>query len=402
MENPVSDLLPRLSLAERDRRYALVRAAMAAAGIDLIVAPASTARWEQTMADSRYLTSIGGFGTETLTIFPRQGESTAYVFNRAAFWRQAQDWVADVRDGHNHWADNIRERLLELGLVRGRIGIAGLAGLTRSPDGVVPDRTLRQLSALLPALEIVDATELMSRARAIKSGEEIALIQRATEIAEAMAASLRELRPGASERTAYAGLLNTLVSLGGEVPAMIIVSSGPNAASGNFVPTLRQLQTGDLIVGEIEGRYAGYSGQIVRPATLGPPQPAYRDLFAVARACFEAVLETLTAGVTLREVMAVYERAIAREGGGALTPAYPLMHARGLGDEYPAVLAPRDLERLGDVRLEAGMVFVLKPRAERKGVGSAQIGDSVVVGDRGGSRLGRQPLELIEVAWPTG
>jgi len=400
MQPSADDPLPRLSIAERDRRYALVRAAMDSSGLDALIAPASTARWEQTMADSRYLTSIGGFGTESLTIFPRSGEVTAYVFNRAAFWRHAQDWVRDVRDGHNHWADNIRERLNELGLTRGRIGIAGLSGLTRSPDGVVPAATLRQLSAAFPALEIVDATGLMSQARAIKSDEEIALIQRATEIAEAMAASLRDLRPGASERAAYAGLIHTLVSLGGELPAMIILGSGPEVASGNFVPGARQLRTGDLIVGEIEGRYAGYSGQIVRPATLGPPRPAYRELFAIARACFEAVLETLKAGVSLREVMAVYERTIAREGRGELVPAYPLMHARGLGDEYPAVLAPRDLDRLGDVHLEAGMVFVLKPRAGRIGAASAQIGDSVVVGKRGGRRLGHQSLELVEVAWP--
>src|SRR5579875_618744 len=401
MEAGVDDLLPRLSLAERDRRYMRVRAAMAIAGLDLLIAPASTSRWEQTMADSRYLTSIGGFGTESLTIFPRDGEVVAYVFNRAAFWRRAQDWVTDVRDGHNRWADNIRERLNELGLERGRIGIAGLDGLTRSPDGVVPNGTLRRLSAAMPALEIVDATELMSQARAIKSPEEIGLIRRATEIAEAIAASLRELRPGASERTAYAGLVQNLVSLGGELPAMIIVGSGPEITSGNFVPTSRQLQAGDLIVGEMEGRYAGYSGQIVRPATLGPPRSAYSDLFAIARACFEAVLQTLKAGVSLREVMAVYDRTIAREGGGHLTPAYPLMHARGLGDEYPAVLTPRDLDRLGNVHLQAGMVFVLKPRAGRPGGGSAQVGDTVVVGERGGYRLGHQPLELIEVPWPT-
>jgi Xaa-Pro dipeptidase len=109
--------IPRLSLAERDRRYRAVRAAMAAAKLDVLICPASTSRWEQNMADSRYLTTIGGFGTEALTIFPREGEVTAYVFNRAAFWLAAQKWVTDVRDGRNLWLKNIEERLGELKLV---------------------------------------------------------------------------------------------------------------------------------------------------------------------------------------------------------------------------------------------------------------------------------------------
>src|ERR1700722_16686989 len=103
--------IPRLSLAERDRRYAAVRAGMGRENIDVLICPASTSRWEQTMADSRYLTTIGGFGTETLTIFPREGDVTAYVFNRAEFWLAAQDWVGDVRDGRNLWLKNIEERL---------------------------------------------------------------------------------------------------------------------------------------------------------------------------------------------------------------------------------------------------------------------------------------------------
>ena len=153
--------IPRLSLAERDRRYRAVREKMAAENLDVLILPASTARWEQTMADSRYLTTIGGFGTETLTIFPRDGEVTAYVFNRSDFWRHAQAWVTDIRDGRNLWTSNILERLGELKLEAGRIGIAGLSGLTRTPDGIIPYTTVAAIKEALPRAEIVNATALM-------------------------------------------------------------------------------------------------------------------------------------------------------------------------------------------------------------------------------------------------
>jgi Xaa-Pro aminopeptidase len=390
--------IPRLSLAERDRRYRAVRAAMAAENLDVLICPASTARWEQTMADSRYLTTIGGFGTETLTIFPRDGEVTAYVFNRAAFWLVAQDWVNDVRDGRNLWLKNITERLGELKLGAGRIGIAGLSGLTRTPDGIIPYATVEGVKEAFPRAAIVNATELMSRVRQVKSAEEIELLRRSTEIAEAMVGTLADLKPGDTERTAFANMTHKLIVEGGDLPAMMIIGAGPDA-HGMFVPTMRLLAGGDVITGEVEGRYAGYSGQIIRPVTLGEARGDFRELMGITVAVFNDVLPGMKAGATLSSVLAVYEAAVARHGGGACKIAYPLMHARGLGDEYPTVLSPDDIARHGDFKLEAGMAFVLKPRVAKKGVPTAQIGDMVVVGESGGIRLGREALGLKEVLW---
>lgn len=394
--------IPRLSLAERDRRYRAVRARMTAENLDALILPASTSRWEQTMADSRYLTTIGGFGTETLTIFPRDGAVTAYVFNRAEFWLKAQDWVTDVRDGRNLWLKNSAERLGELGLAAGRIGIAGLSGLTRTPDGIIPYATVAGLKELFPKAELVNATALMSGVRQVKSAEEIALMRRATAIAEAMVDTLADLRPGDTERAIYANMTHKLLIEGGDLPAMIIVGSGPDLQHGMFVPTLRPLCARDVISGEVEGRYAGYSGQIVRPAVLGAARADFRELVGITVAVFEDIRAAMKAGATLGSVLATYEAAVARHGGGACKTAYPLMHARGLGDEYPTVLSPDDIAKHGDFRLEAGMAFVLKPRVARKGVPTAQIGDMVVVGASGGERLGKETLGLIELPWPAG
>ena len=390
--------IPRLSLAERDRRYRAVRAAMAAETLDVLICPASTARWEQTMADSRYLTTIGGFGTETLTIFPRAGEVTAYVFNRSGFWRAAQGWVGDVRDGRNLWLRNIEERLGELKLADGRIGIAGLSGLTRTPDGIIPYATVEGIKRAFPRADIVNATELMSRVRQVKSAEEIELLRRATAIAETMVGTLADLKPGDTERTVFANMTHRLIVEGGDLPAMMIIGAGP-AAHGMFVPTLRPLRAGDVITGEVEGRYAGYSGQIIRPAVLGEARGDYRELTDITVAVFNDVCAAMSAGATLGSVLGAYEAAVERHGGGACRIAYPLMHARGLGDEYPTVLSPDDIARHGDFKLEAGMAFVLKPRVAKKGVPTAQIGDMVVVGASGGIRLGRETLELKELAW---
>jgi len=75
-----------------------------------------------------------------------------------------------------------------------------------------------------------------------------------------------------------------------------------------------------------------------------------------------------------------------------------MMHARGLGDDGPALTGDKDVERLGSKELQSGMVFILKPQIRlANGKGRASIGDTVVVTENGARRLGRRELKLIVV-----
>ncbi|MGE0743646.1 MAG: M24 family metallopeptidase [Rhodospirillales bacterium] len=392
----VRDPLPRLSVAERDRRYGLIRRRMAAAKLDALILPANHARWDQMMADSRYATTIGGFGTETLTIFPREGEVTAYVFNRAGFWKKVQDWVTDVRDGRNYWADNAIERLTELKVGKGRIGISGLEGLIRAPDGLVPYTMVTRLQGAFPAATFVDATGIIQEVRSVKSAEEIALMRRSAWIGERMVdAMLASARPGANERHVYAEMTKALLDNGGDLPTLLIFASGPNLSHGQFVPSDRLMQAGDLLVNEMEAKYAGYGAQLVQPAVLGRPDKAYAALVAAAVECFDVVADAMRPGVTLGEVVAAYKGAVKKIGKGRYKYAHPLMHARGLGDEVPVLLGDDDVERLHTIPLKAGMCFVVKPRVGAASGGpTAQVGDTVVVTRSGAKRLGERALGL--------
>ena len=392
--------VPRLSLAERDRRYRAVRAAMARDNLDVLICPASTSRWEQTMADARYLTTIGGFGTETLAIFPRDGAVTAYVFNRAEFWLHAQDWVTDVRDGRNLWLKNIQERLSEMKLGAGRIGIAGLTGLTRTPDGIIPYATVEGIKAAFPKAAIVNATALMSRVREVeKRGGDRA---DPPFDADGRSDGRHDRRSSARRYRAHdRGQHDAQARHVGRRPA------GDDHHRQRSRSGTRYVRADDAAAcrtrchrGEVEGRYAGYSGQIVRPAVLGTRRSDFRELVAITVAVFDDILPAMKSGASLGSVLAAYEAAVARHGGAEAKTAYPLMHARGLGDEYPTVLSPDDIAKHGDFKLEAGMAFVLKPRVAKKGVPTAQIGDMVVVGDSGGVRLGEEKLGLWELPWP--
>ena len=395
MEN--TNLLPQLSLAERDRRYQKVRTIMAREGIQCLLLPANTGRWEQLQADSRYLTSIGGFATEVFTVFPLDGEVTAYIFNRAGWWKQAQSWVQDVRDGHNHWADNAIERLKELGLENATIGISGLSGLFRAPDGIIPHTTVTSIQSAFPHAKLVNVTEMMQEVRAVKSPEEVSFLERSAviidEIIQTMATSAK---PGITEKNLYAAMTYTMLNNGGELPTLFFLGSGPSATNSSFVPTQRVLQRGDRIVNEIEAKYGGYAAQSVSPLVLGKPAGEYQEMIDLSADCFNAILAQMRPGVTFGELFEVYTGTIQRHGAKKFSWNHPMMHARGLGDDGPALLGDKNLDKFSKIELQTGMAFILKPQvrwAEMKD--RASVGDTVVVTDTGARRLGKHPLELI-------
>ena len=389
---------PFLSFAERDRRHRAIRERMGQLSLDVLILPASSTRWEQSMADSRYATGIGGYGTETLTIISRDHDPTAYLFNRAGWWKsQARNWISDVRDGRNRWGANIIERLNEIGFTNGTIGLSGLGGANRTPDGLVTQGTYEAVRAAFPAAKMVDATALIQNLRSIKSAEEVAVLERAAGVTDKMvAAMVAAARPGVTERAVHAAIVHAMLQAGGELPSLLIFASGPGELGGHgmFVPTDRVLQDGDLLSNELEGRIAGYGAQTVAPVWIGRPSPKYQAVVDVATAVFDAVLAALKPGATMGSLMDVYYDAIKREGKGTYSGSFPLMHARGLGDEVPAVIDAEDLKKNGGTAIAENMVFVLKPRVRSAEGASAQVGDTVVVTPAGGRRLGRRKLGL--------
>src|SRR5581483_8194361 len=272
--------------------------------------------------------------------------------------------------------ENAIERLKELGFDSGTIGISGLSGLFRAPEGIIPYTTVAKVQEHFPRAKIVNATEMMQQVRAVKSAEEIALLERSAALIERMIATMRDTaRPSITDRDLYAAMTQTMLAGGGELPTLFFIGSGPEIAQSSFVPTSRKLAGGDRIVNEIEAKIAGYAAQAVAPLSLGEPAAEYRSMVELSAECFHAIFGAL---------FDMYTATIERAGGGKYSWSHPVMHARGLGDDGPALLGDRDLERFRKIELQTGMVFILKPQVRAtSGKGRASIGDTVVVTERG-------------------
>ena len=387
--------MPRFSLQERDRRWARVRKAMAERDLACIIAYPHTGHNAQWEADSRYLSHCGGGGSSTACVFPLEGDATVFVLNRPEFWASAQSWVADVRPSKRmSWSEPIIDRLKELGIERQKIGISSLRGNVRAQEGTITLRQWEMLNSAFPNATFEDVSAMMGELRAVKSAEEIATLEHATEITEAgVHAMVEAAKPGARDFEVHAALYHGMMKLGCEVPTMVIYGSGPPPAHDAFIPTHRVLQRGDMIANEIEGKYMGYSAQRVQPVVLGEPPAGYLDAMDKQRTVFNIALERMTAGTTFGEVArAVDDAAEELNCKVSLT-----MHGRGLGEDRPMLVGGAMTPEAAAYVLQEGNTFILKPSVRPEGGPAANWGDTVVVTKNGARRLGKDKHELAVV-----
>lgn len=396
--------LPRFSLTERDRRWAAVRAAMAAEGIDVILAPQNTGHSMDFQADARYLTHCGGGGdADIAAVFPLEGEVTAIATSAKPRWMpEIQDWTTDVREARRNYGKVMVERVRELGLEAGRIGIPGLGkiGGTRSAEGLILHGTWLQIREAFPGAEIVDATAVMASVRDVKSDEEVACLTRAVQIIEkGYEAEIAAARAGAVDWEVWAATQYGLLRNGSEAPIHCNWISGPNVVRTLTRPTFRELEAGDLIINELEACWIGYQAQCVQPVFVERADPVHEELMKVQREMFETVRAAIRPGTNLGALSELTQDAVKRaapaKGPAANAAAKLTMHGKGAGDDGPIITgSARDPRQLA-YALKRNMTFVFKPSVlTADGSSICTWGDTVVVTENGARRLGTRPHGL--------
>ena len=388
---------PRFSIGERDRRWRAVRELMAEQGLDVIVTPQNTGHSLDFQANTRWLTQCGGGATADIAaVFPLQGDVTVVATSALARWPTVQNWVSDVREARRNYGRVIVERLNELPTPRS-IGIAGLGGGTRTPEGTILHGTYEQIRQAFPAAAMRDATDLLAELRYVKSDEELAFLARSTEMIErGLEAEIAAARPGVSDWEVWAETTCAMMRAGSELPVHCNWVSGRRPLRTLSRPSHRNLEPGDIIFNELEAAWGGYRSQTTVPVSVGDPDPVYPELMKVQRVLFEETLAALKPGTTLGELQegcARLAREVApRSGPAAGATGLLTMHGRGQGDDGPIITpSARDPKQLG-VTLKERMVFILKPQVHTA-ANDANItwGDTVIVTRSGGQRLGSRP-----------
>jgi Xaa-Pro aminopeptidase len=392
LEKPI---IPTFSLQERDRRWRLLRDQMKKSGFDALISLPNEGHWDQFGCDTRYITQIGGTQTEVGAVLPLEGDVTAVVrgANEIEWWGLAQDWVKDIRPSRRSYGEPVIDRLKEIKAES--VGVIGLSGLVRAPEGVVPWGTFERIRQSLPHVKFASATDVMQEVRAVKSAEEVAFIEKAAEIiGKAVEVLIAHSKPGVRENELIAEMLREIVRQGGEPITMLLFGTGgPEVPWAQRVFTTRTLKPGDLINTEVEAKYAGYIAQALQPISLGPRPKELEKIFDATKIIFDRMLEFLKPGTTFGEVAAFYQDEVKAAG---YEPDGALMHGRGLGEDAPMLWGARTDFPEKEAKLKEGYVFILKPAA-RKGFmrDSIRAGDTVAIETYGARRLGKRELNFV-------
>ena len=272
-------------------------------------------------------------------------------------------------------------------------------GLENEPVGV-DMADLVTIGALQRAgLEITDASRVMLSARRIKTADEIALLDQACAIVDAVYEEIyRMLRPGVYEHEIVARVHQLLFEMGSEQVEAINAVSGDRCNPHPHVFSDRLLRPGDQAFFDIIHSFMGYRTCYYRTFNVGGVSQAQIDAYTQCREWLDQAIELVRPGVTTDQIASVWPTA-EEQGFPSEEACFGLQFGHGLGVglyEAPMISRLHSLEH--PVEIEEGMVFALETYCPaRDGRSAARIEEEVLVTSEGNEILTRFPAQELLV-----
>jgi Xaa-Pro aminopeptidase len=354
-------VLNAVSIAEMQRRWQAVRARMHELGIDALVVQNSSdwvggyIRWFSNQPATN--------GYPTGAVFPLEGgislieqgpfggvrtAGQAELLATGIARRLTTPSYPSVGYSGGYDADIAAGELHRFGAKR--VGFVAPASMYHSFG--------KRLCDVLKHIELVDATDLVDRIKAIKSDEERALIRQVAAMQDAVMARVRDfVRPGLKdfEIAAYAQYVGQQM---GSEQGIFLCSSAPWGQAASFRPRSMQgrtLERGDIYSLLIENNGAGgYYTELSRIFVLGQAPQELRDAHATVIDAQRFALSLLKPGASCREIYAQHNAYLRRHD----MPEERRLSVHGMG--YDMVERPliRDDE---DMLIEEHMAIVCHP-----------------------------------------
>ncbi len=152
--------------------------------------------------------------------------------------------------------------------------------------------------------ELVPTSGIVESLREVKDDDELRLIQKAIQIAEAgYDHVLQTIRPGMTELAVATDLDFFMRRLGASGTSFeTIVASGTRSAMPHGSATSRVIQAGDIVTLDWGCIYQGYVSDITRTFAVGDPDPKLDEIYEIVYAANRAVADVMAPGVTGRTI----------------------------------------------------------------------------------------------------
>jgi Xaa-Pro aminopeptidase len=388
-----------ISSEELARRWSALRAAMAAAKIDVLLVQNNN---DHMGGYVRYLTDLPATNGYPVTIlFPRDDRMT--VIGQGPF-----DLVRDVApegDGIRrgvkcvmstpsyasaHYTNDYDPALAARALENYAGGTIGLVGTYQMSHALV-DHLVKGRFA---KSRFVDATDLVDRIKIIKSAEERARIRETAAMQDAaMEAAFAAVAPGMRDSD-IAAVAQFHAQRHGSEQGIYLCASAPPGTPCMFGPRHLQnrvIEAGDQLALLVETNGAGgYYTELGRTCVLGAASQELKDEFAFTLDARRFTLDLLRPGVPCADIWHAYNDFMRRHG----RPEERRLYCHGQGYD----MVERPLVRHDEpMAIAANTSIVVHPTYMLARLMS-WVCDNYIIGDGGpGKRLHRFPEKIVEL-----
>lgn len=321
----------------------------------------------------------GSYIFTTRTLPPRQAfaiiaqdrEPAVLVCSIERAHPEEESWIKSIRtyvEFIDHPMDALAAALEEQGLGRARIGL---------DLQFLPQASFARLSARLPDATFVDTTEAVAMLRAIKTPDQVAIIEKATKSThDATMLAMREAQLGETEKSMANRLLTHMIEMGADGTTFLVFGSGRRSGMTHALPTDRRPSESEIIRLDFGGWYGPWQSDFARTYSTGNPTSLQRDTYRALAAVQRATIGSIRPGIAAEDVFFTCRSEFEKEGIRFVMPH--VGHGFGLElHEFP-MLRPGN-----KAILQPGMVLNVEPitiDADRSGY---QLEDLVLVTDDG-------------------
>ena len=261
-----------------------------------------------------------------------------------------------------------------------------------------------KLEKLAPLREISDARAAIAKQRMKKSRQEIALIERATNVTiEAHRAAWKRAAPGLYEYQIGATMEAVFAENGCERPAYApIIGSGPNSVFLHYSRNSRRMDSGELLLMDVAAECSAYASDITRTVPVGKKfSKRQKEIYEVVLGAQKAAIAAAKPGMTIGKTT---PNSLYKVAYDYINSHGKDLHGEPLGKYFTHGLSHHlglEVHDASDTYapLEAGMVITVEPGIyipeENLGV---RIEDVVLVTENGArllsAALPREPGEI--------
>ena len=305
-------------------------------------------------------------------------------------------WITEI-----HTIPIIEERSLIEGFVRAILApVLEKYGLTRARIGMDEANTsvMQLIARHLPDVRLEDGDTPMQLARRIKLPEEIAMLEEATALADAVTASaVTAIAEGVRECDVAGEAMRTLFRLGGEYAHVMtpFVASGEHMSPPHRISSDKLIRNGDLVFIDIGANWNGYFGDVARTSICGKPSRQQQEIFTAVYEALRAGIAKMRPGCTNQDAsQAIIQTAEKYKLGKRFLSLF-IGHGVGIGANEPPYIG-ETLPGAPVYEFEPGMVFAVEPLIWVEGVrggGGVRLEEMVLITEGEAHVMSRAPFE---------